>query len=190
MTSRSPLTIRTVPASPRPGDRPVMRALVVDDLPDTLYAFRGIPRRIQTVDLRLQTETSAARALDAIRTTRYDIVVSDFRMVEANGVDVLAAAREANPDGYRILMTGYHEITAPIEEIQAAAIDAYLLKPLDVHELMLVFTGLCHGNAESIRALRAHARDLEADASPGASTDDREGDDAPDAPSVPASRLR
>jgi response regulator RpfG family c-di-GMP phosphodiesterase len=85
-------------------------------------------------------------------------------MRQVDGVEVLQAAHDANPQGRRILMTGYNEVPTEIARIQAARIDAYVQKPLKSPDLLQLMLDFLQGNPETIRACQAHARELEASA--------------------------
>ena len=161
MGGNPPLSIRPIQVGiPAPASR-VMHVLVVDDLPEICAFFRDIRRRIRTVEVDLETETNSQRAIERLRAKRFDLVVSDFRMREAHGIDVLRAAREANPVGHRILMTGYNEVPAPLEHIRDAGVDAYIQKPLNTQDMLLMLLGFLRDDARSIAEFREHARELE-----------------------------
>ena len=156
-----PITIRPVAMDRTGPSAPAVRMLVVDDLPEICAFFRDVRRRIRTVDVDLVTETNSQRAIDLLGEARFDLVVSDFRMREAHGIDVLRTARRANPTGYRVLMTGYNEVPAPMAHIRDAAVDAYIQKPLDTQDLILTLLSFLRGDASSIGEFREHARELE-----------------------------
>lgn len=140
---------------------PKPRALVVDDVPEIGQFYRKLFSRLH-LDADLVIESDPREAMRQLRENRYDLVVSDFRMKDADGIDVLCAAREANPVGRRVLMTGYNEIPSPIERIREARIDAYLQKPLQARDLMLLLTDLLTSDDERIESYRSLARELEA----------------------------
>lgn len=137
------------------------RVLVVDDVPEIGQIFRDLRLRIRTPRLELVTEVNSERAVDLLRRESFDLVVSDFRMREVDGVEVLKAAFERNPEGYRVLMTGYNEVPTSIERIREAKIDAYVEKPLHGQELLLLLIGFLNREAEHVESHRAHAREIE-----------------------------
>jgi DNA-binding NtrC family response regulator len=138
------------------------RIMVVDDVPEILELFKGLVRRIRTVDVELVTEVNSARAKEMAATQRFDLVLSDFRMRQVDGLEVLQAAHDANPAGARILMTGYNEVPAEVSRIQRAHIDAYLQKPLKSQEVLALMLDFLQSNKASIEAFQQHARELEA----------------------------
>lgn len=144
---------------------PKRDVLVVDDVPEILELFRTLLRRVRSFDIDLALEVDSARALDLVARRPFDLVVNDFRMRQVDGIEVLRAARAANPEGRRVLMTGYNEVPASMDRIRSAAIDAYVQKPLKSQELLLLVRDLLSGDEGAIEAAHADAREVEASAS-------------------------
>ena len=151
------------PAGPAdaPAGARAREILVVDDLPEIGEFFRALMRRVHEGGIRLTTEINSERALATVRERDFDLVISDFRMRQVDGIEVLTAARERNPQGLRVLMTGYNEIPTSIERIKQARVDAYVQKPLRAQDLLLLILDFVNGNAASIEAMRREARELE-----------------------------
>ncbi len=137
------------------------RVLVVDDVPEILDLVKGLVRRMRVVQVELVTEVNSARAKLLASQQPFDLVLSDFRMRQVDGIEVLQAARDANPAGRRILMTGYNEVPTEVARIQRAQIDAYIQKPLKSQELLQLMLDFLQGNQPAIEACQAHARSLE-----------------------------
>lgn len=142
----------------------VREVLVVDDVPEILELFQGLVRRIRRSNVHLTTEVNSARALELVAQNAYDVVVSDFRMRQADGIEVLRAARARHPEGRRVLMTGYNEVPASLERIRSAGVDAYIQKPLKSQEILLLLTDFLENDASAIASAREHAREVEASA--------------------------
>ncbi|HUR69813.1 MAG TPA: response regulator [Candidatus Thermoplasmatota archaeon] len=154
---------------------PTKRVLVVDDVPEIGSIFRQTLRRIRGPRLEVVTEVSSQRAKALVQTSRFDLIVSDFRMRDVNGIQLLTAAREHHPDGYRILMSGYHDVPATPDEIEEARVDAYLSKPIQSQDLLLVLISFLNDDKATIGEQRAIARELESleRASPAAPAPER-----------------
>lgn len=135
--------------------------LVVDDMPEICDYFASLAKRVRGFDVTLVTEVNSARALQLVREKTFDLVISDYRMREVDGVEVLQAARQHNPTGYRILMTGYNEVPTSIDRIRSAAVDAYVQKPLRAQDLLLLLLDFIQSNEQAITTSRAQARELE-----------------------------
>ena len=73
-----------------------------------------------------------ARAREGIA---FDIVISDYRMPEMDGVAFLKALREIQPDTVRIILSGYADMSALIGAINEAKIHRFIAKPWDDYTL-------------------------------------------------------
>lgn len=114
------------------NSRPV-RILVVDDqrnMRTTLaMMLRGAGYEVDEAEDGVQgTEAGASEA--------YDIVITDLRMGEPDGMAVLKAVREAQPKSEVIVMTAYGTIESAVEAMRLGAFD-YLQKPFNEQELLM-----------------------------------------------------
>ncbi len=116
-----------------------MRILVVDDqrnMRTTLaMMLRGAGYDVDEAEDGAQgREAGAAEA--------YDLVITDLRMGEPDGLQVLKAVKEAQPKSEVIVMTAYGTIESAVEAIRLGAFD-YLQKPFNEQELLMkVFKAL------------------------------------------------
>lgn len=94
---------------------------------------------------------SARAALALIATTEVDVVVTDLRMPDLDGLALLDAIRSRNPDIQVIVMTAYGAIDSAVEAIRKGAYH-YLTKPFKVDELVIFVN-----RAVAERALRREA---------------------------------
>lgn len=127
--------------------------LVVDDVPEILAFFERWCARYRAHPIEVTTTGDPLEALALVSRRPFDVVISDFRMPHVSGVQVLAAARGLNPGGRRILMTGYNEIPATAEQMDAAGLSARLRKPM-LAASMTDFLRACFNN--DLQALRAY----------------------------------
>ena len=73
-------------------------------------------------------------AIDLLQEQHFDLVISDYRMPEKDGLEVLHHAREMNDEAVVIVMTAYGTVDHAVEVMQAGAYD-YLQKPFNVEDL-------------------------------------------------------
>ncbi|PWB68520.1 hypothetical protein C3F09_11415 [candidate division GN15 bacterium] len=76
----------------------------------------------------------SAEAIEAIRTERVDLVVTDIKMPEFTGLDILNAVKQIDDGIPVILMTGYASLDSAIDAIARGAYD-YLMKPVEFANL-------------------------------------------------------
>jgi two-component system response regulator PilR (NtrC family) len=86
---------------------------------------------------KVQTVASAAEARVAIAQHEFDIVITDLRMPDGTGLDVLEESKKAYPDTQVVVVTAYATAETAIAAMKAGAYD-YLLKPFKVDEVGLV----------------------------------------------------
>jgi CheY-like chemotaxis protein len=73
--------------------------------------------------------TSPNEALDALRKQRVHVLVSDQRMPDVTGVELLRQARAISPSTMRILLTGYSDLAAIVGSINDGEIFRFINKP-------------------------------------------------------------
>jgi CheY-like chemotaxis protein len=108
--------------------------LYVDDEPDNLLALRAILRR----QYRVLTAQSGEQALDILTDEEVHILISDQRMPEMSGTELLAKCHEWYPDQIRILLTGYSDLQAVIDAVNKGRIYQYVAKPWRAEDLQLI----------------------------------------------------
>ena len=107
--------------------------LVVDDEPSILSALTRLLRRSRYTVLTAQCSDAA---LSVLASTPVDLLVSDMRMPQVDGADLLAQAQRLYPDTMRILLTGYSEVESVVRAINEGGVYRYLSKPWDDHDLL------------------------------------------------------
>lgn len=116
-----------------PGPETVV--LIVDDEPqmrDSLAAFLGT-----VMDgTEVLTASGSEEAVETVQTRRVDIVLSDHRMPDGTGYDVLQRVRELDPAIGRLLMTGVPEVDLAKRALNEGGIDRFFTKPLDPDEVL------------------------------------------------------
>ena len=75
-------------------------------------------------------------AIDHLEARRFDLLISDIKMPDMTGVDVLRAAKRIDPDILGIMITAFASADTAIEAMRLGAHD-YLSKPFDVDELKM-----------------------------------------------------
>jgi two-component system response regulator PilR (NtrC family) len=75
-------------------------------------------------------------AIDMLEKESVELLISDVKMPDVSGVQVLAAAQRANPDIIGIMITAYATTETAVEALRLGAYD-YLSKPFNVDELKL-----------------------------------------------------
>ena len=113
--------------------------LVVDDEPDVVKSVKDLLR----LDYRVLGTTRADEAIEILAREEVHIVMSDQRMPEMTGVELLHKVRGQHPDAVRLLFTGYADIRAVIDAINKGNVYRYISKPWDPDELASVIREAC-----------------------------------------------
>ena len=107
--------------------------LVVDDEP---FIVDVLHRLFEREGHRVRTTTVAKEALDLIRKgERFDIVITDQTMPEVTGIELARAVVECTP-GTKVLLCSGRDVTFDADDMAAAGIDSFLLKPFDLKEFV------------------------------------------------------
>ncbi len=102
------------------------RVLMVDDEENVLSAYGRVLRR----RFDLETAIGGAEGLRKLKEEGpYAILVSDMRMPDVDGLQVLAAAREHCPETIRIMLTGNADQQTAIDAVNEGSIFRFLNKP-------------------------------------------------------------
>jgi len=110
----------------------VQRLLVVEDdksVRNTITTF------LELEGYQVDAVASTREALDRLRTDTYPIVISDIYVDEHTGLDVLATARQQNPNCAVILMTARGTIETVMKATQGGAFD-YIAKPFELDRML------------------------------------------------------
>jgi len=113
--------------------------MVIDDDTEVLNAVERDLREKFGRDYRIVKAASGASALEAVHELqRRDEVVAlfltDQRMPQMTGLQLLETAREIYPDAKRVLLTAYADTEVAISSINKLLLDYYLMKPWDPPE--------------------------------------------------------
>ncbi|MDX2305477.1 MAG: FAD-dependent oxidoreductase [Microscillaceae bacterium] len=112
---------------------------LIDDDPQVLRAIQRDLRNHFKQDYRIISTESALEALATLKELKLKgevtaLFLSDQRMPEMLGVELLDKAKEIYPEAKRVLLTAYSDTDAAIRAINEVQLDYYLLKPWDPPE--------------------------------------------------------
>ena len=134
---------------------PPKKILVVDDEPSVTGSLELI---LSEAGYEALTAHSFADAVNLLKKTPVDLVITDLRLTDASGIDLILHIKRSTPDVEVILMTAYGSIDVTIQAIKAGAY-YYLEKPYAPDRLYalvdraLQLTALRHENESLKRTL-------------------------------------
>jgi DNA-binding NtrC family response regulator len=112
-------------------DKSRVRILVVDD---ERGLCAGIQEALQREGYTVDAATDASTALQLTEKRLYNLVISDHRMPQVSGLELLTRVKEKSRDTLLIMMTAYGTVEGAVEAMKRGAYD-YLAKPLDMQRL-------------------------------------------------------
>lgn len=85
----------------------------------------------------VRTAENGRQALELLRQSPADLIISDVKMPDMGGIELLSAAREASPDVVVVMMTAFATVETAREAFKLGA-DDFIQKPFDIEELKLI----------------------------------------------------
>jgi response regulator RpfG family c-di-GMP phosphodiesterase len=108
------------------------KILMVDDESNVLTAYEHLMHK----EFKIDTAVGGPAALRALESNGpYAVVVSDMRMPEMDGVQLLTKIKQLAPDTVRIMLTGYADIPSAMGAVNEGSIFRFLTKPCEKETL-------------------------------------------------------
>src|SRR5262249_58441780 len=108
-----------------------LRVLVIDDEP--LHA-ETVAESLERVGYTCTVATSGSAGAKRIEREEYDVVLTDLRMNDLDGLAIVRKTRKEQPEAEVVVITGHGDVHTAVEAIKLGAAH-YLLKPVDLSEL-------------------------------------------------------
>jgi len=102
---------------------------------DEVNILKALQRLLRHEEMNVLATERAGDALEIVAREPVQVVVTDQRMPEMSGVDLLSKVRERQPDVVRMLLTGYTEIDVAVDAINRGQIYRLVTKPWNDDEL-------------------------------------------------------
>ena len=110
---------------------PETSVLVVDDEESVATTIQAI---LQLDGHEVVAVTTGVEAIRILGERQFDVVLTDLRLTDVDGVEVLKEVQRTAPETAAIMLTGYASLESAIAALRSGAYD-YLMKPSDVEEL-------------------------------------------------------
>ena len=132
--------------------------LIVDDEEMVLTSIRTL--LLLEGDYDVRSLSSPHEAVNFLRTQPVEVAVSDFLMPGMTGIQLLAQAKQLQPEATRVLLTGHADKASAIQAINEVGLFQYLEKPWDNTQLLLVIEHAVE-RARLLRDLRTKISELD-----------------------------
>ena len=110
------------------------RILVVDD---EAIARENLEHILRKDGYDVVTADSGISALKKLSNTEFDLVMTDLKMKQVDGMEVLARIKEQYPDTEVVMLTAYATLSTAIEAMQKGAYH-YIPKPYKIDEVRMI----------------------------------------------------
>jgi DNA-binding NtrC family response regulator len=108
--------------------------VIVDDEPDLLDLLKLI--LTEKTGHKVMTTTNPHQALEWCKTQKADLLISDLRMPEMEGIELLKLVKQFDPNVPCILITAYGSIESAVESMRHEAFD-YFTKPFRKEQILV-----------------------------------------------------
>lgn len=122
------------------------RALIIDDDKLTLDLFEF---ELKSQGFDVTTAESGTAGIDALRSSDFDVVLTDLNMPDINGIEMVRQSRGLRPHTEIIVVTGDDSTERAVEAIQERAFD-YIVKPVDFDKLFTVVRNAIERKRQSL----------------------------------------
>lgn len=122
-------------------DEEILRVSLKDDLLDAGYSVSDFENPVT--------------ALEHLKKTNCDIIISDIRLPDMNGLELLQKIKSLKPSTFVIMMTAFGSVETAVEAMKKGAYD-YITKPFDKEELLLKIDRI-----KEVKSLQSKNRDFQ-----------------------------
>ena len=136
---------------------PSGKILIVDDEESVTLTMQAI---LEMEGYSVTATTKATTALELIQPDAFDVVLTDLRLDDGDGLTILSEVRRRSPDTVGIMLTGYASLESAVKALREGAYD-YLFKPCDVEDLRAT-VGRAMERRQLGSQLKARVSELEA----------------------------
>ncbi len=116
--------------------------LIVDDEVEIARALRRLLRREFNVELA----HSGAEALQKLEQMPVDLVLSDFRMPNMSGAQLMSEIKNRWPTTARVILSGYADIESMLASVNEGEVCRFLRKPWNDDELLVTLRSVLEGH--------------------------------------------
>lgn len=110
------------------------RVLVVDDEQNSR---EGLSKILSKEGYHVHTAEDGEKALEEAKNYKFDLIITDLRMPNIDGIEVLKKVRSRNKDIGVVIVTAYGEVNSYLTAMNLGAFE-YLNKPVHLEELRRV----------------------------------------------------
>jgi len=113
------------------SEKPTIAILLVDD---EVINLENVGHFLEQQRFQVTTATNGSEAISLLQQSHFDLVITDLKMGDVDGIQVMNTAKELQPEIEVIIVTGYATINSAVD-VMAQGAFYYLSKPIKLKEL-------------------------------------------------------
>lgn len=117
--------------------------LLVDDEP---HILKALERSLHRLDYHILTAPDGRSALAVLEQTHVDLLITDYRMPEVSGEQLLEIVRHLYPGLSRIMLTGYSSLDESQSIVESGLAHVLIRKPWNEDELRDLIASMLQGD--------------------------------------------
>jgi serine phosphatase RsbU (regulator of sigma subunit) len=110
-----------------------MKILIIDDEPEIRQTLAFV---LEDEGYETYTAGTGFEGLKNVESQKFDIVITDLRLPDLDGMEIVGKVKKIHPDTIVVMITGHFSIENAVEAIRAGA-DDYIPKPLNAEEVLM-----------------------------------------------------
>jgi DNA-binding NtrC family response regulator len=107
------------------------RVLVLDDEPIVCDRLCSM---LEKTGLEVETFTNPAKAVKRLAETRFHVLITDLKMKELDGIEILSITKRVSPETKVIIITGFATVEKAKQALEMGAFD-FIAKPFKLSQL-------------------------------------------------------
>ena len=120
---------------PSDNKKKSFQLLIVEDDADMLDMLREV---FIDAGYRVTTGKDGATGLKRAKDLQIDLILTDYRLPDMTGTEMLESLAHSHPDAFRIIMTGYADVTVAVDAINRGKVYKFITKPLNLDDLKVI----------------------------------------------------
>lgn len=130
-----------------PYNMGMKKILVIDDDKDICLV---LSRFLSKNNYEVKQANRADDGIEILKNEKFDVILCDYKLPDATGIDVLQRITILNPEAAVIIITGYSDVKTAVQTFKHGASD-YVTKPLYPDEILLTIKGALEKKSEKIK---------------------------------------
>jgi putative two-component system response regulator len=118
---------------------------------DEISILKALQRLFHNTKYKITTAQSGLEAISLLKKEKFEVIISDFKMPQMNGIEFFKKAKKIATSAVRIMLTAYSDIDITIAAINEGEIHKYITKPWNNVELKEIIAEAIRKNEKRLK---------------------------------------